>query len=97
MQKLCKLSIVGKYQMKFLVTGAAGFIGNFVAERLCIEGHDVIGLDNLNDYYDPNLKLARLKRIKHLTNFTFVKISCNLFMFSEDCFNPFIVKFNWLR
>ncbi len=60
--------------MKFLVTGAAGFIGNFVAERLCIEGHDVIGLDNLNDYYDPNLKLARLKRIKHLTNFTFVKM-----------------------
>ncbi|MBW4966821.1 NAD-dependent epimerase [Pseudoalteromonas sp. CR1] len=60
--------------MKYLVTGAAGFIGNFVAERLCIEGHDVIGLDNLNDYYDPNLKLARLKRIKHLTNFTFVKM-----------------------
>ena len=50
--------------MKYLVTGAAGFIGNFVAERLCQQGHDVIGLDNLNDYYDPNLKLARLKRIE---------------------------------
>jgi len=60
--------------MKYLVTGAAGFIGNFVAERLCEQGHDVIGLDNLNDYYDPNLKLARLKRIEHLTNFTFVKM-----------------------
>jgi UDP-glucuronate 4-epimerase len=60
--------------MKFLVTGAAGFIGNFVAERLCQQGHEVIGLDNLNDYYDPNLKLARLKRIENLENFTFVKM-----------------------
>tara|TARA_R110001599_G_scaffold122530_1_gene294562 strand:- start:15728 stop:16732 length:1005 start_codon:yes stop_codon:yes gene_type:complete len=59
--------------MKYLVTGAAGFIGNYVAERLCTEGHVVIGLDNLNDYYDPNLKLARLKRIEHFENFTFVK------------------------
>jgi UDP-glucuronate 4-epimerase len=60
--------------MKYLVTGAAGFIGNFVSERLCDEGHDVIGLDNLNDYYDPNLKLARLKRLDKFTNFTFVKL-----------------------
>lgn len=60
--------------MKYLVTGAAGFIGNFVAERLCKQGHEVIGLDNLNDYYDPNLKLARLKRIEHLDNFTFIKM-----------------------
>jgi len=60
--------------MKYLVTGAAGFIGNFVSERLCEEGHDVIGLDNLNDYYDPNLKLARLKRLDKFTNFTFVKM-----------------------
>ena len=60
--------------MKYLVTGAAGFIGNFVAERLCDQGHQVIGLDNLNDYYDPKLKLARLKRIEHLDNFSFVKM-----------------------
>jgi len=60
--------------MKFLVTGAAGFIGNFVVERLCSEGHEVIGLDNLNDYYDPALKLARLERIKHLQSFSFVKM-----------------------
>lgn len=60
--------------MKYLVTGAAGFIGNFVAERLCMMGHKVIGLDNLNDYYDPQLKLARLKRIEHFANFKFVKI-----------------------
>ena len=60
--------------MKFLVTGAAGFVGNFVAERLCNEGHQVVGLDNLNDYYDPSLKLARLARLDSLANFRFVKI-----------------------
>ncbi|MEH6446276.1 MAG: NAD-dependent epimerase [Oceanospirillaceae bacterium] len=60
--------------MKYLVTGVAGFIGNFVAERLCKEGHQVIGLDNLNDYYDPALKHARLARIDHLEDFTFVKM-----------------------
>lgn len=60
--------------MKYLVAGAAGFIGNFVAERLCKDGYEVVGLDNLNDYYDPALKHARLERIKHLTQFRFVKM-----------------------
>lgn len=60
--------------MKYLVTGAAGFIGNFVAERLCEQGHEVVGLDNLNDYYDPNLKLARLRRIEHFSSFRFIKM-----------------------
>ena len=52
--------------MKYLVTGAAGFIGNFVAVILCNEGLEVIGVVSLNDYYDPALKLARLDDIKHL-------------------------------
>lgn len=67
--------------MKFLVTGAAGFIGSRVAEELALLGHEVVGLDNLNDYYDPNLKLARLKRIEtllternKLDNFRFLKM-----------------------
>lgn len=60
--------------MKYLVTGAAGFIGFYVAQRLCEQGHDVIGIDNLNDYYDVNLKLARLEQLKSLTNFTFIKL-----------------------
>jgi UDP-glucuronate 4-epimerase len=58
--------------MKYLVTGAAGFIGSAVVARLCTAGHDVVGIDNINDYYDVNLKLARLKRIEH-SAFTFVK------------------------
>ncbi|TKB44080.1 NAD-dependent epimerase [Thalassotalea mangrovi] len=50
--------------MKYLVTGAAGFIGHFVATRLCEQGHHVVGLDNLNNYYDVNLKLSRLKKLQ---------------------------------
>ena len=46
--------------MKFLVTGAAGFIGFHVSQRLLAAGHTVIGVDNMNDYYDVNLKQARL-------------------------------------
>ena len=51
--------------MKYLVTGAAGFIGSAVVEKLTAAGIQVVGIDNLNDYYDVNLKLARLERIKH--------------------------------
>ena len=47
-----------------LVTGAAGFIGSFVAQRLLERGDAVIGLDDLNDYYDPELKRARLARLQ---------------------------------
>lgn len=63
---------------KFLVTGAAGFIGHFVSERLLARGDAVVGLDNLNDYYDPSLKEARLQHLAgcpNFQNFTFVKAS----------------------
>jgi len=60
--------------VKFLVTGAAGFIGFYVAQRLCAQGHQVIGIDNLNDYYDVNLKLARLEVLAKLPNFKFIKL-----------------------
>lgn len=60
--------------MKFLVTGAAGFIGFHVSERLLAAGHQVIGIDNLNDYYDVNLKLARLDLLKPHALFHFEKI-----------------------
>ena len=60
--------------MKTLVTGAAGFIGMHVAERLLAAGHQVTGLDNLNDYYDPALKQARLVRLRDLPGFTFQRM-----------------------
>src|SRR5499427_6763259 len=50
--------------MKVLVTGVAGFIGSQTARALLARGDDVIGIDNLNDYYDVNLKLARLDLLK---------------------------------
>jgi UDP-glucuronate 4-epimerase len=49
--------------MKILVTGAAGFIGYHLCKQLLKSGHDVVGLDNINDYYDVNLKYARLKEL----------------------------------
>src|SRR5580704_17869038 len=55
------------------VTGAAGFIGFHVAQRYLQEGGAVVGLDNLNDYYDPNLKLARLEQLKSIPGFQFVR------------------------
>lgn len=57
-----------------LVTGAAGFIGFHVAQRLLQSGKKVIGLDNLNSYYDPKLKDARLAVLKNDPNFAFVKL-----------------------
>ena len=57
--------------MKVLVTGAAGFIGSFTSHKLLDRGDQVIGLDNLNDYYDVTLKEARLARLQDRQGFTF--------------------------
>lgn len=59
--------------MKVLVTGAAGFIGFHVCQRLLACGNTVVGLDNLNSYYDPDLKRARLKILEGTSGFSFVK------------------------
>ena len=76
--------------MKILVTGAAGFIGYYLCEQLLLLGHTVVGLDNINDYYDINLKLSRLSRLGittaleentlvqseiHKQNFHFIKLN----------------------
>ena len=63
-----------KSNVKILVTGVAGFIGMYTAKRLLELGHQVIGLDNLNSYYEPELKAYRLDQLLSYENFTFVKM-----------------------
>ena len=60
--------------MKYLITGAAGFIGYHLSDRLCREGYDITGIDNLNSYYDVNLKESRLKDLQPHYNFNFIKL-----------------------
>ena len=59
---------------KILVTGAAGFIGYHLCSRLMEQGDRIVGIDNINDYYEVNLKLNRLKQIEGKRNFTFIKL-----------------------
>ena len=60
--------------MNYLVTGAAGFIGFHTARALLELGHQVTGIDNLGDYYDPNLKRARLEILSDQPGFVFQKL-----------------------
>jgi nucleoside-diphosphate-sugar epimerase len=60
--------------VRVLVTGAAGFIGYHVARALCERGDEVVGTDNLNDYYEVSLKEARLRGLEPFKNFRFVRL-----------------------
>ena len=60
--------------MNILVTGAAGFIGFHLSQALLNDHHRVLGIDNLNDYYDVNLKKDRLNLLKKHENFRFIKM-----------------------
>jgi UDP-glucuronate 4-epimerase len=60
--------------VKILVTGAAGFIGAFTSQRFIEQGHEVVGIDNLNDYYDVNLKYGRLAWLNALPQFEFKQV-----------------------
>ena len=59
---------------KILITGVAGFIGYHLTEKLLYNDYHIIGIDNINDYYDPNLKMARLNNLIRLSNFEFHKV-----------------------
>jgi UDP-glucuronate 4-epimerase len=63
--------------MRILVTGTAGFIGSFVAERLLADGHRVLGIDDLNPYYTTALKQDRLDRLRAREGFTFQQLAVN--------------------
>jgi len=60
--------------MKILITGAAGFIGFHLSKKLLDDSYQIIGIDNLNDYYDPNLKQSRLEILGKYNNFNFHKV-----------------------
>ena len=70
--------------MKILVTGAAGFIGMHVCIKLLDQGHEVIGIDNLNDYYEVSLKKDRIENIRTKYDFTFHKLDISE---KSDLFN----------
>ena len=63
--------------MSTLVTGVAGFIGMHTAKSLLSKGHHVVGIDNLNHYYEPRLKKARLTQLESLEKFRILKNALN--------------------
>ena len=75
--------------MRVLVTGAAGFVGSLLSERLLARGDEVLGYDNLNAYYDPALKEARLARLTPQDGFSFVRASLEDRAALEAAFDDF--------
>ncbi len=72
--------------MNLLITGAAGFIGYALADKLCQRGDDVVGIDNLNQYYDVELKQSRLKQLETYDNFQFEQMDIADTLALEDLF-----------
>lgn len=72
--------------MKILLTGAAGFIGFHVSQRLLARGDEVVGIDNINDYYDPSLKEARLRLLREHERFSFQRMDVADREAMERCF-----------
>ncbi|HPP88898.1 MAG TPA: GDP-mannose 4,6-dehydratase, partial [bacterium] len=79
---------------KVLVTGAAGFIGFHLSKRLADTNYKVVGIDNINDYYDVRLKYARLEQLKKCNNFRFEKMDISDKMGLENIFQ--IEKFDYV-
>ena len=63
--------------MKIIITGACGFIGFHLSKKLLKQNHSILGIDNLNDYYDVSLKENRLKKLRESKKFKFFKFSLN--------------------
>ena len=78
--------------MNILVTGAAGFIGASTALEICKQKHKVIGVDNLNNYYDTRLKNYRLDKLKHYDNFTFYKLDISNYEALNIIFEDFNIE-----
>ena len=78
--------------MKILITGAAGFIGYHLCKELLDEDNNILGVDNLNDYYDCKLKLKRLDQLKSYKNFKFEKIDISDRKLISVAFNRFKPK-----
>ncbi len=78
----------------YLVTGAAGFIGYYLSKALTNSGKQVVGIDNLNDYYDVNLKLDRLELLKDEKNFKFIKGDISDKVFLNELFTEY--KFTYV-
>lgn len=72
-----------------LITGAAGFIGSYLCKKLIEENYNVIGIDNLNDYYDITLKENRIKDLYNKDNFTFIKEDINNFDLVKNIFDEY--------
>ena len=83
------MEVVKKDLEKILVTGSAGFIGMHLCKNLLDNGYLILGIDNLNEYYDPNLKNARLKILSKYDNFSFEKIDISNFGSLEQVFKTY--------
>ena len=76
-------------EKKILVTGSAGFIGMHLCQSLLNDGFEVLGVDNLNDYYDLNLKKSRLKILDEFKKFTFLKVDISNYDMLNEAFTTF--------
>ena len=75
--------------MKFLITGAAGFIGSSLCVKLLERGDSIIGIDNHNDYYDPKIKEARLERLKEYSNYKHYRLD----LFDKESLENVLLKY----